>query len=248
MPEVVLQTRLPRGEVERRIAAVALALTGEGTDPTGQVEQLQVAVAMTALGFIRDAFITKSQGGTDEAGDSWPALSKRYVAYGRTHPGLARQRGRAAKRGQSSRPLLTPKQNERWKKIYGQMLRRSGPFPTADAKGRAAAYAWAVLKAEGARTILGVYGDTKVDTLRDTGLLLTSLSPGESSSEQILRTEPGQVIVGTNREGAEKHHLGIGVPQRKLWPDQANWPAKWSMAMMVTMRDALIKMIRQQMG
>ena len=40
---------------------------------------------MTALGFIKQAFITQARGETDEAGDSWKPLAKSTVAYSRRH-------------------------------------------------------------------------------------------------------------------------------------------------------------------
>lgn len=89
--------------------------------------------------------------------------------------------------------------------------------------------AWLVLKRDGAQTLVGKYGNRPVGILRDTGLLLNSLSPGVASAEQVFRTGPGEVIVGTNRRGAAAHHRGIPgrLPQRRLWPSPENWPAAW---------------------
>ena len=96
-------------------------------------------------------------------------------------------------------------------------------------KGHAAAVAWLILKGEGAQTLVDKYGHRQVEILRDTGLLLNSLSPGVASSERVFRVAPGEVIVGTNRKGAKGHHEGIPgrLPQRRLWPSPSNWPASW---------------------
>lgn len=198
-----------------------------------------MAIAMEALSFIKDAFIVKSRGGTDEAGDSWPPLSPTTIAYRRNHPGLAGKRAAAKAEGRPGRPLLTQAENARWKQLYARKLRHLAgdplllSIPSATVKSQAAAYAWYVLKLEGAKTILGEYGKTQVDILRDKGLLLNSLSPGEmvgvqNSAEQILEAGAGEVIVGTNRKGAAAHHKGTDrIPQRRLWPEPSRWPGAW---------------------
>lgn len=180
---------------------------------------------MVALSHIRQAFVAKARGGTDEAGESWQPLSPKTIAYSKT-----RQRGRGgrtrAEKGRSAHPsqALNSKQQDRWWDVYRRQLAiRKGN------KGHAAAIAWIVLKAEGAQTLVDKYGHRKVEILRDTGILLNSLSPGYSGSEQVFRVAPGQVIVGTNRKGAAAHHKGVPgrLPQRKLWPDPSRWPPGW---------------------
>src|SRR5262249_17840054 len=93
-----------------------------------------------------------------------------------------------------------------------------------DAAAQAAKHAWAVLKAEGAKTKLATLGGRSVEILRDTGLLLKSLSPGVQSADQILKTTPGAVTVGTNR--MPWHHRGIPgrLPARRFWPEPGAFP------------------------
>ena len=76
-------------------------------------------------------------------------------------------------------------------------------------RSHAAAVAWLVLKIEGAKTLVDKYGHRIVEILRDTGLLLNSLSPGVYSSERVFKVGHGEVIVGTNRKGAAAHHHGV---------------------------------------
>lgn len=180
---------------------------------------------MVALSYIRQAFILKARGGTDAAGESWQPLSPKTIAYSKT-----RQRGRGgrtkAEKGRSARPsqALNTKQQARWWDVYRRQLAiRKGN------KGHAAAVAWLILKAEGAQTLVDKYGHRKVEILRDTGLLLNSLSPGYSGPEQVFRIGNGYVIVGTNRKGASAHHHGIPnrLPQRRLWPAPSRWPSLW---------------------
>ena len=178
----------------------------------------------TALGYIREAFVVKSRGGTDETGLKWTPLSPKTIAYSKT-----RMRGRGGrtkterKRATMPSQALNPIQQDKWWQVYRQQL----AIHKGD-KGHAAAVAWLILKGMGARTLVDKYGNRQVEILRDTGLLLNSLSPGVASPNQIFRVGPGYVIMGTNRKGAKAHHEGTGnVPQRKLWPDPDKWPRKW---------------------
>ena len=104
-----------------------------------------------------------------------------------------------------------------------------------------------MLKGEGAKTLLELYGNTQVDILRDTGILLNSLSPGVPGSvpDQVFRIGVGEVIVGTNRKGAASHHQGIPgrLPQRRLWPEPSKWPASWWESILEQGRAGLIEII-----
>ena len=115
-----------------------------------------------------------------------------------------------------------------------------------DAKVRAAQIAWATLKREGARTKLEVFGHRQVEILRDTGVLLNSLSPGKLSQsgnatiysppsgdggdEQIMQATGNGVIVGTTVAYAGAHQYGVpakGLPARPFLPDPNRIPALW---------------------
>lgn len=176
--------------------------------------------ALAILGRIRTAFIAKARGGTDEAGDSWQPLSPKTIAY-------SRRGGRTkAEKKRESRPsqALNAKQQVTWWDVYRRQL-----AIYKGNRGHAAAVAWLVLKGRGAKTLLDKYDGRKVEILRDTGLLLNSLSPATASPERILRIGHGEVIVGTNRKGAMLHHEGVPgrLPQRRLWPDPRRWPPSW---------------------
>lgn len=221
MIQNVTHVRASRAAARQALAALPRrALAG------GQVADAMMArCGMAALGRIKQAFVVKARGGTDEAGDQWKPLSPRTIAYSKT-----RQRGRGgrtrAEKGRPTRPsqALNAKQQARWWEVYRRQLAiRKGD------KGHAAAVAWLVLKGEGARTLVDKYGHRQVEILRDTGLLLNSLSPGVASAEQVFRVGRGEVIVGTNRKGAAGHHAGIPgrLPQRRLWPEPRKWPTGW---------------------
>lgn len=221
MSQNTVYTRATRADVRRAITqAPAVARMGGPL-----ADAMMVRCGLAALGRIRTAFIIKARGGVDDAGDSWKPLSPKTIAYSKT-----RQRGRGGrtraekKRAAFPSQALNAKQQARWWDVY----RRQLAIYKGD-KGHAAAVAWIVLKREGAKTLLEKYGYRHVEILRDTGLLLNSLSPGVASDNRIFRTGRGEVILGTNRKGAAAHHYGVPgrLPQRRLWPEPARWPTTW---------------------
>lgn len=184
-------------------------------------DAMMTRCGLAALGRIKEAFVVKARGWMDAAGDKWPPLSPATIAYRRRAGRTNAEKKRAAIPSQA----LNKKQQERWWHLYRQglaMFKRD--------KAHAAARAWFILKQEGVMTLLDKYGNMQVEILRDTGILLNSLSPGVSSQQQIFQIGPGYVIVGTNREGAAAHHSGApkrNLPQRRLWPDPKKWPPNW---------------------
>ncbi len=186
---------------------------------------MMTRVGMAILGRIRAAFIVKARGGTDEGGVRWKPLSPKTIAYSKT-----RQRGKGGrtktekKRDTYPSQALNKKQQERWWEVYRRSLARF-----KGDKRHAAAVAWATLKGEGAKTLVDKYGGRQVEILRDTGLLLNSLSPGVYSPHTIFMVSAGEVIIGTNRKGASRHHNGVPgrLPQRRLWPAPSRWPQSW---------------------
>lgn len=192
----------------------------------GVGERVLLRVGDVVLGLIRQAFVTKSNGGTDEAGERWQSLAPTTVAYKRRAGRNRYEKKRPAFPSQA----LTLRQQKEWWEHYRRALGRHGEGTPAPAlKGRAAAIAWFIMKQRGATTLLEKYGQMKVKILRDTGLLLRSLTPDGGASEQVFRIERGAVVVGTSREGALAHHLGRPphLPQRRLWPPPNRWPARW---------------------
>ncbi len=203
---------------------------------------LLVRVGNAALGQIKKAFIEKARGGSDVTGLRWRPLSPKTIAYKRRHPLISRTTGKVTK-GRLPKPSvragyhpsyqLTKQQRERWWAVYCRLL---GKY--RGNKKHAAAVAWIILKSEGAKTLLEVYGNRPVEILRDTGLLLNSLSPGVAvpgastpprAPNQVFRLDRGSVIIGTSRKGAKGHQEGIPgrLPQRRLWPEPSNWNAAW---------------------
>jgi hypothetical protein len=94
-----------------------------------------------------------------------------------------------------------------------------------------------------------------VEILRDTGELLTSLTPkvvvGDTPPvvpKQVFRLEHASVIIGTNREWALDQHEGRPhrvppLPQRRLWPAPNRWPSSWWKELAEQGRDGLLAVL-----
>ena len=215
-----------RGAVDA-ITDVTNALIGKGN--ARLAKGVQTAVGVQVLSDVTEAYVVKARGGVGEDGIRWPRLSPKTLAYGRRAP-----RGKGYAPGGKD-GLLTKKQLARWRQIYGRTLARlAASEDLTAAKGRAAAIAWAQVKREGGKTKIGVYASRPHEVLRDTGVLLNSLSPAlPVGAEQVFDTSPGSVVVGTSVAYASVHHRGNkakGIPRRPLWPDTSPriWLERWS--------------------
>jgi hypothetical protein len=248
-----VQFRGTRRDVSRIVRLAAGMISGRVADQHDIGKGFLYTLGFAALTDIKDAFLTKARGGTDEMGIRWPKLSPAYLAYGRRFErGEQAQLKRGAGLGGAHRRapgdkkgLLTAGQLKQWRFLFVTYKNRFMlSEPEKAAASHAAAVAWVIMKKRGAKTKLEVFGNREVDILRDTGAMLNSLSPGILSSsagsvaygkpagdggeEQIFNTEPGAIIVGTNVAYASSHQRGEGVPQRKFLPDeQTPVPAVW---------------------
>lgn len=243
-----------REDARRIVYQLAGMLTGRVKDSLGIAQGVFLAVGFAALSDIKADFVRKARGGTGEDGVKWPPLSPEYLAYHRRFgPGEKAALKKAAGVGKGQRfgvggnkGLLTKAQQKRWNEIFATRLARFAmSMSLGEAKQRAAQVAWAVLKSEGAQTMLGVYGHRQVEILRDTGILLNSLSPGrlaanhyskptaDGGEQQIFETMGNGVIVGTNVPYAASHNYGDtkrGIPKRQFLPKEppAVWLKRWA--------------------
>lgn len=243
-------------QIANRAAQIAL-----GQISSEAARGIWLRVGLQVLSLIKQAFVIKARGGTDAAGESWKPLAKSTVAYSRRHPGVLWPGEKRAPFAPSW--MLTVKQRERWWSLYrsfgGGAPAGAGYHAKGQGGGWAAARAWAIVKAEGAKTLMSEYGDTPTLILRSTGFLLNSLSPGiepdnlppNSTSapkvdEQVFNILPGAVMVGTNRKYAGVHHNGSKngrIPQRRLWAKPENWPQSWWELILSQARQGLIEAI-----
>lgn len=221
-----------RAELRRLVELLVEALSGRVPDYYNIARPVLTRGAIALLSKIQQSFILKARGGVGEDGIRWKPLDRKTIAYGRrTSRAELRALGVGGRR---VRGLLTPEQDRRWRAIYARVLAqlRARGIDGREAAETAARIAWARLKAEGAKTKLDVLGGRTVDTLRDTGELLNSLTPGYEDSParpagQILDAQPGQIAVGTNVKFW--HHRGRPgrLPARPFWPPDGNLPQAW---------------------
>lgn len=223
----------------RRLSA-ALAGTGSSAGVSRAVRAILIRGAVALLSRVQQAFVVKARGGVGDDGIRWPRLSRKTIAARRT---TRAERKALGVGGRRTRGLLTPAQDKRWRGIFASTLAHMNARGVAGGAARAAAIAWATLKREGAKTKLDVLGGRTVEILRDTGMLLRSLTPGFEDAPtkqpgQVVEVTPGKVAVGSNVPYAATHHRGRPgrIPARRLWPTDGI-PSAWSRAM----GDAMIR-------
>ena len=234
----------------RGVEEAIRAAGGRGNSTAARA--MWVRIGLEILGRIKTAFETKARGGTDEAGDRWQELSPKTKAYSRRHPGLPPASKRAAYRPSYG---LTEKQRKRWWENYSQSLARFQGDKSAAAK-----MAWTIAKDTGAVTLLEKYGSTSTEILRDTGLLLNSLTPGvpaesagsgiPSVPNQVFRVGEGSVTVGSSVKYAAAHHHGIPgrLPQRRLWSPPSSWPSSHWDGILDHVKQGLIDIVLEKLA
>jgi hypothetical protein len=248
MIQNVTTNRSPQ-TVMRAIQGVVNALTGAGPDRGGLARSVHLAGGVEALSNVKADFVRKASGATGEDGTTWAPLTKEYLAYQRRFgkgEKAALKKAAGLTSANRQRGLLTAAQNKRWKQVFWQVFSRLQlSLSDSEAKARASAAAWSVVKREGARTMLEVFGNRKVDINRDTGVLLNSLSPGvfdgstyqkpsgEGGSEQIMEPIVNGVVVGTNVAYAAAVHK-----RRPLWTDP--FPEVWTQRIANVVEQAMV--------
>lgn len=232
-------------ELEELIRSLPEILAGKVADQFGIARGFKLRCAFMFFSLVKEAFIIKSRGGTDDCGIKWPPLSPEYLAY--TRP--------MGKNGQGSRSpphagglapgkpgndgFMTAADLKIWKMDFRRsMAYLSLQLPLGEAKAKSASIAWARAKRRGVKTKLEVFGHRDVEILRDRGILFNSLSPGilaeqktdatyqPGSPDQVVKSDiPGILFVGTSVEYAEYHQVNPG--KRPLWPKDGNLPQIW---------------------
>lgn len=226
MNETVVYVRATRAQVRRVIDDIPAAARRGGA-----ADVILHKAGVAVLNRISKAFVIKSQGGTDECGERWAPLAKATVQkrLRKLRPTQEQDRPSSA---------LSPEQQDKWWGYYRSAMARYKD------RGIAAKIAWSRLKHFGIGGHFDKYGGYSLGILRDTEELLRSLEPDSSSAHQVFRVAPGEVEVGTNRQGALAHHTGgKKLPQRRLWPSPKNWTAAWWQEVLVEARLGVIQLI-----
>lgn len=232
-------------DAKRVVARYIAALTGSTNEHSPAANAAHTVVGFAALSDIKDDFVRKAKGQVGEDGVSWPPLSPKTLAYGRRAP-----KGRGHAPGGKD-GLLTLAQLRRWRQVYGHTLARMAAREnevTGAMKARAAQIAWTVVKREGGKTKIAEYANRPHEILRDTGVLLNSLSPGQlggdgvnliyqppggpGGDQQMFSLRPDGIIIGTNVPYAKAHQEGDprrGIPARPFLPRivPTEWTSRW---------------------
>ena len=225
-------------EEKVRELALHMARATSGVDPDtyGFGNRYWSAFAHSMFSDIYRAFLIKSEGGTDELGDSWEDLKPETKAYNRpdARVGLQLHDNRAVRHPELKvRPTLDPTANKRWAGFWLSnfkwwSLNKTGKNEYS--KRLSAKFAWGYFKAHGYPTLLGLTSDLTIPILDKTGVLKRSLFPAPLSAgvyfpidpNQIYRYSGGRLTIGTKVPYAEYVDM-----RRKLWPeDTSAWEAR----------------------
>lgn len=214
MSQNTFHTQVPYSAILESLVSLPQEITGDNVVTRRMLEKC----ANTLLGLIRDSFIVKSLGGTDDAGDRWAPL-KKVTIENRANKRKGRVSSFSKKRkGESS-------------KVYDSSVRR----------------ARSIMKSKGRTPTHNKYARRDNAILHDSGALLESLTPHSSSRYQVLEVGNGTFAVGTTREGAYAHHRGVPgkLPQRRLWPSPNNFPDKWWDMILKDIQGGMVETIKE---
>lgn len=239
-----------KNELKKAIANVGKYISGKKMDIYGVRTAFFRTVAQFFYAKIYEAYIVKSEGGTDELGNKWKPLSPSTIAQRPISRGELSLLGLSKKQTGVSikdrtRGLLTPDENRAWKAIYSSRLRRLlVEYPEPVAKQIAAKLAWGFVKKRGALLKKDVLGSRDVLILRVTDTLLKSLKPTEGTTGdyrprkyQIYNIKSGSLELGSDVPYA-KYHKNVRPPVPDNWRE---WGAEAREAGLLAAVEHLIK-------
>jgi hypothetical protein len=215
----------------RAVNRVVDILTGKIAAPVPAIPNgVYGAIGLQALSDIKADYVRKSGGGTGEDGVKWKPLSPVTIAKRRLQGNNALSKGEERKRLKQRLELA----------LYARL---SASLPPADAIKEAKRQASEIIKAKDQKRINILLKEEKVKILRDTGVLLNSLSPGvmrgqsgyakprgDGGDDQVFYFMRAGVIVGTNVPYAGVHQYGSekqNIPARPFLPPPDATPQIW---------------------
>jgi len=235
-------------------------------------------IVMTAIGFaaisdLHKSFVTKSRGGTDEMGVKWPKLSpvtianrkvgKDDVFRGRSAKGGAFVGGRYYHGGQYL-PKNTIQEREKIRKAeFRKALKRlMVSMPEADARARAERVAQHRTTQLTGLSKLHALGSRDVEILRDTGVMLSTLTPGvfrmskdsvsyDPPDGQIFNVSADKVVIASSDPRVAMHDKGNpkrNLPRRQIFPGDDEIPEAWLQNWCDAGAQAVLVMMNQTYG
>jgi hypothetical protein len=236
-----------RADVSRIAQQLAGILSGREPDTLGIGRGFLLALGFAVLSSVKEAYVIKARGGTDAMGIKWPKLKPQTIANRRVGPGdirssaLIREREKVRKRELARIKREFARQEGR---LFERFLLS---LDAKEARKRARQMASARATRATGLTKVQTLGARMVEILRDTGVLLNSLSPGrlageganvvyskpggEGGQDQVVDVSPGELIAGTNVAYAATHQFGDpsrNIPRRQILPDnESQVPEVW---------------------
>lgn len=138
------------------------------------------------------SFWARAKRGADELGNTWKPLAPSTHAYKPLSP---IEKGTYAIDGKRNRGLLTPAEDRIWRGIFARTLARLEARGESNPKKKAAEKAWAIIKARGARTLIGLGRIT--DTNIRTGQLVASTRAGSVHNHRYYVVKNQEIRPGS---------------------------------------------------
>lgn len=229
-----------RSELRNILGNLGPQLSGSASDTGGMAREFATALGVGLLSEVKDAYIEKARGGTDDMGIKWDPLSPVTIANRRS----------GGTPGERKRQQIVARETKKQAERFG------------GDKKRAKIAAQRLATKQTGMTKLQTLGNRDVEILRDTGILFNSISVGEISGGTYVRpnedgsefhvfeAEPGLCVVGTRVFYAATHQKGrANIPARPFLPDDNNpIPEAWwnSMLDLATgfLVEALVRTLR----
>lgn len=195
--------KMGKREITKLLKAIPAAVAGESTYKAKTIRTRFFAHVARKFFFRQyEAFKTKSEGDADEFGNTWKPISEKTRIYRQ----LTSNERKEYKVGKTKgRGLLSAEEDRRWKRYFAKSFHLYSMWmDNKQAKSRAAKFAWAKLKEEGARTKKDLFKNRKGTILVNTGRLLKSFTPSEIGGgfykpvkDQIALFEGSKITFGT---------------------------------------------------
>lgn len=234
----MIQFQGKKAALRQLLLQLAAVLSGRQADTSGIAKAFLMTIGYAALSDIRQAYVTKARGGTDAMGVKWAPLKPETIANRRVGPGDLKDKN--VKSWDAARKAALKQIEKEFARQEGALYQRyllSMDPVAAQRMARQMASRRATEKT--GMTKVQALGSRQVEILRDTDVLLNSLTPGmligsgvslayvpltsPGASEQIFNIGPGQITVGSNVPYANSHQDGNpahGLPQRKILPEK----------------------------
>jgi len=205
----------------------------DGADKYGIGTSFRIVIGYVLLADIYDAFVTKSDGGTDEMGIKWEPLAESTISQRRVGPKDLKDKDI------KERVKIVERERKKLIDVYRMSMTES------EAQSNAKRRANEIATKQTGKTKVETLGHRQVKILQDYGFLLGSLSPGQLSStqgiaaytkpgipggsDQVFEVPVGEIIFGSDTMYAGFHQYGTkNMPARPIFPPKGvEVPQQW---------------------